>query len=146
LRATAAAADHRRPDEGATTMDDLAISDRAVVSGASPWRRRVIGVAALAGIGLAALGPALWLSRVNGARAHRDPVFEAMVAAPIIAIEAEPAPAIAAVAPVALPRARRPRPTAAPVSSVTTPPVVAAPKVVAALPREAMPPPFAVVY
>jgi hypothetical protein len=124
-------------------MDDLAISARTVISGTSTWRRRGVGVAALAGIALAAFGAGLALSRDRGALAREDRVFEAMVAAPIIAIEAEPAPAIAAAAPAASPRARQPR---SPVSSVTTPPAVAAPKVVAALPREAMPPPFAVVY
>jgi hypothetical protein len=134
------------------SMDDHAIAARAVIFGtsASPRRRGItwaLGAFALAGIVLAALGAGRALWRDRGASAHGDRVFEAMVAAPIIAIEAEPAPTIAAaVAPVVAPRARRPRALAAPVSVVKTPPAVAAPRVAAALPKEAMPPPFAVVY
>ena len=95
---------------------------------------------------LGAVAGGLLLSRGRVALARQDRVFEAMVAAPIISVEAEPAPPFAVVAPVATPPARRPRSVAVPAPPAKTPPVVATPRAVAALPREAMPPPFVVMY
>jgi hypothetical protein len=113
------------------------------------WLAAALAGASLAAV-LTALGVGLVLSRGHAPLTRDDRVFEAMVAAPIISIEAEAEaaadPAIVVVAPPRLPRARRPRPAAAPAAVVKAAPPVAAPRVVAALPREAMPPPFVVVY
>ena len=132
-------------------MVAFAVSPRAVISSTSASRRRRAIVAfATIGAGAAivrgALGVGLVLSRGRASMVHQDRVFEAMVAAPIIAIEAEAAPLAVVVAPAAPHRPRRPRPTAVATLPAKAPPVVATPRVVAALPNEAMPPPFAVVH
>ncbi len=85
-----------------------------------------------------AFGVGFGLAHRRAAPTPGDRVFEAIVAAPMTAMEAEAAPPIAAVAPLAAARPRRPRP----VAIVTT--ALPAKATVAALPREAMPPPFAV--
>jgi hypothetical protein len=112
---------------------------------ATPRAGRIVGTlaACIALLGMA-FGVGFGLAHRRAAPTPGDRVFEAMVAAPMTAVEAEAAPPVATVAPLAAARPRRPRPVAIVAPPVKPPAIEPAKATVAALPREAMPPPFAV--